>query len=217
MNAEETETVNAPCSCCLRKTQHKVLHSKTCELDEDGMYAEVYKLLQCAGCGTVSMANYSFSTDSVRECYRRRYYPSPVTRKTPPWCEQLPVRFGELFDEIYEAVRGGQYRLAAMGIRALFEQMMISKVGDKGTFEKNMDAFFDKGCISIVQRDAMKDVLEVGHAAIHRSFKPYEGELSTALDIIEGIFAAIYVHGEAAAEIAARVPPRPPRPKKPDD
>jgi hypothetical protein len=169
------------------------------------------------------MANYSFSTDYVRERTRTRYYPSPVTRKPPPWSEQLSLGFigggkekhlGELFDEIYEAVRGGQYRLAAMGIRALVEQMMISKVGDHGSFENNMNAFCERGYISPVQRDAMNDILEAGHAVIHRFFRPNEQELSTALDITEGIFAAIYVHGEAAADVAARIPPRPPRPKK---
>jgi hypothetical protein len=51
------ETVNAPCSRCLGEMRQNVLHSVTRELDEDGMCAEVYKLLQCAGCGTVSMAN----------------------------------------------------------------------------------------------------------------------------------------------------------------
>jgi hypothetical protein len=61
----------------------------------------------------------------------------------------------------------------------------------------------------------MNDILEAGHAAIYRFFKPDENELSTALDIIEGIFAAIYVYGEAAAKVADRIPSRPPRPKKP--
>jgi hypothetical protein len=92
---------------------------------------------------------------------------------------------------------------------------MISTVGDNGTFEANMQAFCDKGFISQVQRDAMNAILDAGHAVTHRFFKPNEQELSTALDITEGIFAAIYVQAEAAAEVADRIPPRPPRSKKP--
>jgi hypothetical protein len=46
---------------------------------------------------------------------------------------------GSLLHEIYQAVHGGQYRLAAMGIRALLEQIMVSKVGDLGSFEKQLD------------------------------------------------------------------------------
>ena len=136
---DESKTVWAPCSQCLRETRHDVLHSTVHELDEDGMYAEVYKLIKCAGCGTTSMAQYSFFTDWERKCYQRRYYPSPVTRKIPSSVAQLMRGeieavegrgIGELLEEIYEAVRGGQYRLAVMGIRAVFAQVMISKVGD---------------------------------------------------------------------------------------
>jgi Domain of unknown function (DUF4145) len=101
---------------------------------------------------------------------------------------------GELFEEIYAAVRGGQYRLAGMGIRSLLEQVMISKVGDQGDFRKNIDAFHQNGFISLVQRDAMSAILDAGHAVTDRLFKPTVRDLNTALDITEGIFAAIYVH-----------------------
>jgi hypothetical protein len=48
---------------------------------------------------------------------------------------------GDLFLEIYQAVCGGQLRLAVIGVRALIEQVMIHKVGDNGSFVKNLDAF----------------------------------------------------------------------------
>jgi len=204
------ETVTAPCSLCLRETHQNVRHSFEQALDEFGDYIEVYQLLECAGCQSISLANYSFG-DS-RECYRKRYYPSPAMRKTPSWRSELPLG-GGLFDEIYEAVGGGQYRLAVMGIRALLEQVVITKIGDHRTFEKNMNAFCEQGYISTVQRDAMNDILDAGHATTHRRFKPNSGDVSTALDITENILSAIYVNGEAAARVADRVPPRPPRAK----
>jgi hypothetical protein len=120
---------------------------------------------------------------------------------------------GELLGEIYEAVDGGQHRLAAMGIRALLEQVMVLKVGDLRTFEDKLDAFQNAGYISLLQRDAMQETLEVGHAAMHRSFKPRGDELRVALDIVEGIFAPIFDHKRAATKLADRVPPRPSRPK----
>jgi hypothetical protein len=125
--------------------------------------------------------------------------------------ESLPG--AQLFDEIYEAMRGGQYRLATMGIRALLERLMISKVGDLGTFERNANAFCEQGYISAFQRDQMNAILDAGHATMHRRFTPNEGDVSTALDITENILSAIYVNGEAAEMVADRVPPRPPRAK----
>ena len=98
-----------------------------------------------------------------------------------------------------------------MGIRAMFEQIMIAKVGDQGTFAGNLRRFHDDGFISTVQRDSLDNLLQAGHATIHRMFKPSEVDLTTALDIIEGVFAAIFVHPDSAERLAKRVPDRPRR------
>ena len=97
-----------------------------------------------------------------------------------------------------------------MGIRALPEQVMILKVGDQGSFAKTLDVFCEKGLASPVQRDAIKAVLDVGHAAMHRKFNPTQSDLHLALDIAEGIFAAIYVHVPTAGQLSNRTPRRTP-------
>ena len=114
---------------------------------------------------------------------------------------------GDLFLEIYQAVRGGQLRLAIMGVRALIEQVMINKVGNKGTFAKNLDAFQQAGYVSLLQRDALNDILDAGHATIHRAYEPKPKDIEIAT---EGILAAIYVHADAAKKVSERVPARPP-------
>ncbi|SHL40013.1 hypothetical protein SAMN05216428_102279 [Nitrosospira sp. Nsp11] len=40
----------------------------------------------------------------------------------------------EFLNEIYVALQNNLPRLATMGVRALLEKIMISKVGDQGTF-----------------------------------------------------------------------------------
>jgi hypothetical protein len=89
----------------------------------------------------------------------------------------------------------------------------LRMVGDRKTFEEKLDAFQTQGYISLLQRDAMRETLEIGHAAMHRSFKPNEKELTVALDIVEGIFAPIFDHTDAAANLSDRVPPRSSTPK----
>lgn len=115
---------------------------------------------------------------------------------------------GELLYEIYEAVQGKQHRLAVMGIRTFFEQMMILKVGDHGSFVKNLDAFMEGGYISKIQKNAVSDILDSGHAVTHRMYKPSEDDLNIALDILDSITAAIYFHEDEAKSVAAKVPPR---------
>lgn len=201
-------TKQAPCIMCARVTAHHVL-ARQDRSDDD--VRDVYYFLACAGCGAVSMADI-WNAGGQDEA---AYYPSPISRKPPEWLWKLRFLFGdserplgELLHEIYEAVQGKQNRLALMGIRAFFEQLMIAKVGDQGTFNANLNKFLEEGFIAKIQLTAIKHILESGHAAIHRGYKPVEHDLSTALNILEAITETIYFHEQEAKEVAARVPPR---------
>jgi len=203
------DVMNAPCILCARVNAHKVL-ARQDRSSEEG--SDVYYFLACAGCGAVSMANLWVLGGGHEEA---RYYPSPISRKPPDWLWRLRFLFGssetplgELLHEIYEAVQGKQHRLALMGIRAFFEQLMIAKVGDQGTFNANLNKFLEEGFIAKIQLTAIEHILESGHAAIHRGYKPVEHDLNTALNIVEAITETIYFHEEEAKAVASRVPPR---------
>jgi hypothetical protein len=209
----ETQITRAPCSRCLGETEHRILHFVGRQ-EEDTVGG--FSLLECAGCKSIVLReHWRWIHDGTQGV---RYYPSPASRRAPKWAFQLTYgidqnasAIGELLEEVYQAVRGGQYRLAVMGVRALIEQVLIDKVGDQGTFAKNLEAFHAADYISLVQRDALTEILDAGHAVIHRKYKPTEDDLETALDIVEGIIAAVYFHGEAAKNVGERVPPRRPR------
>jgi hypothetical protein len=219
------DQIRAPCSVCVMKaTYQNVLHSVKARNGHSQ-----YDLIECAGCGNISMRQTTklkgykplLKVKGFKLEPFVRYFPSPVSRQRPGWIwglawgiegEENVDKLGDLLQEIYEAVAGGQLRLAAMGVRSLLEQMMVAKVGDQGTFAKNLNAFQEKGFISLIQRDAMSAILDAGHAVTHRAFEPLKDDLNTALDIAEGIFAAIYIHANAANKVADRVPPRPKKP-----
>jgi hypothetical protein len=211
-----TKEVPAPCSSCIRRTTHKVLYESASH-DDDRI--TTYVMLECSGCHRICLGEQVRWLPGGEVEYN--YYPSPVSRKEPDWLfsmivglagnQKVDVALGSLLHEIYQAVHGEQYRLAAMGIRALFEQIMVSKVGDLGSFEKQLDAFARAGYISLVQLDTMKATLEVGHAAMHRAYKPTEEDVKVALDIVEGVMATLYDHGTKAEKMVDRVPPRTPR------
>ncbi len=147
----------------------------------------------------------------------RIYYPAPISRKRPHWVMRLSwllaINDSEgaihaLISEVYQALHGKQYRLAAMGIRAILEQVMIMKVGDSGSFGKNLEIFQKEGYISRIQQKAMQATLEVGHAAMHRGFAPSENDLNTAMDILEGVLAPIFSHEPEAEKLNRKVPKR---------
>jgi uncharacterized protein DUF4145 len=144
-----------------------------------------------------------------------QYFPPPISRRTPEWLHRGTailyegmMGFEDILREVYLATRNGLPHLAIMGIRAILEKVMIDNVGDHGSFQKNIEAFKDGGYISLIQFDYLKATLEAGHAVIHRGFTPKRDDLNTALDIMEGILATLYVHAEGAQELSERVPPR---------
>jgi len=49
--------------------------------------------------------------------------------------------------------------------------------------------------------------LDAGHAVIHRGFSPKKEHLDTALDVMEGILAALYVHEQNVNGL--QIPDRP--------
>jgi hypothetical protein len=143
------------------------------------------------------------------------FHPPPTSRRPPDWGFPGGIwlfeeeGFLEIFEEIYVATRNRLPHLAIMGIRAVLEQVMIkNNRKDYQSFQSNLREFEKRGFIASVQRESLEAILNVGHAVIHRSFKVSQHDLDTALDIMEGILAAIYHHREPAKELLARVPPR---------
>jgi hypothetical protein len=95
-----------------------------------------------------------------------------------------------------------------MGVRALLEQIMISKSGDHGTFAKNIAEFEKIGHVSKLQRERLEAILEAGHAAIHRAYKPGVKDVITLLDITEHIVESVFLHEAKIRELSKRVPAR---------
>lgn len=113
-----------------------------------------------------------------------------------------------LLHEIYVALQNDSKRLAAMGVRALIEHIMIDKIEDQGSFRKNVAKFHEKGFISLVQKKILLTILEAGHAAIHRSYNPSEEDLTTLIDVAESVIESIYVNDYNAKNLEKRIPPR---------
>lgn len=113
-----------------------------------------------------------------------------------------------LLDEIYSALQNNQRRLAAMGIRALLEQIMIAKVGDHRSFAKNLKEFEAAGYVSSKQKERLDTILEAGHATIHRSFRPSKNDLIALVDIAESVIETTYLHDSKVQELRKRIPPR---------
>lgn len=230
MEEEVEESIEkSHCNRCGGQRNHEVLAANLEKWSDeaDGGFpiqgADLHQFMKCCGCGALHLRQQSWYMDGPGEDSTYgptvRYFPPKVERHEPRWTRSAtwacmfndPVR--QLHEEIYKALGAECMRLAAMGIRALIETVMVSKTGDHGGFNTNLKALRDAGLISTLQLNQLETVLEVGHATIHRLFSPSESEVHSALDITENLIEALYISPVGAAKVAAKVPPRPPKSK----
>lgn len=185
---------------------------------------DLYEILKCCGCDAIRMRVTTASRAKGKSA-TTIYYPRRSRRRgPPPWVEDddgnlILLRSGSLnllfdiiplMEEVYLAIDNHLLRLAAMGIRAVLEAVMKSKVGDYN-FAVLLDRFQKADYISTRQHGTLGEILEVGHAAAHRGWEPTESDITTLLDITEGLIKGVFFHEDDARTLYQKVPKRPPR------
>jgi len=123
--------------------------------------------------------------------------------------EGIPSAIMSLMTEIYVAVEHRLYTLAAMGIRATLENVMKEKVGDR-PFKALVNEFQKAGYLSTRQALSLDVIIEAGHAAIHRGWKPTDEDVSTLLNITDSLIEIVYLHEDRARDLDKKVPRRQP-------
>lgn len=210
-------STKAHCNQCGGDRNHEVLHTeKTSWEDEEyGEYGvskdDTYEMLKCLGCDNVKLRHTSWSSEGYDVTVN--YFPPAIFRARPDWLSNLWRESDDdfvqtLLNEIYVALQNNLPNLSAMGIRSLIEKIMIAKIGDQGSFNKNIAEFEKHGYVSRIQRDRLEAILEAGHAVIHRTFTPTTEDVITLVDITEHIIETVYLHESKITELKKRVPPR---------
>ena len=213
------------CNRCSGKKKHEILYHKEKKWSEDidGRHtiygSNIYDLLSCCGCESVKLRHKSWFSEDFDPATGQpeitiRHYPPLTFRNRPRWLSDFfpfsdfDQSISDLIHEIYVALQNNAPRLATMGIRALFETIMINKIGDHGSFKKNIKAFLEDGFISEKQKQIIETVLEAGHATIHRSYKPNKSDVVNLLDVTESILETILIDEHKAKRVADKIPPR---------
>ena len=209
-------STKAHCNTCGGDRNHEVLHKATSSWEcEEGYVSggDSFETLQCRGCDRIHLRHTSWFSEVDEP--KITYFPPPIFRKPPEWYEDLWLEIGaeyefigDLLQEVYIATQNNLPRLAAMGVRALLEQIMISRVGDLGSFRAHLDAFEDQGFVTVNQKKQLEAILDAGHAAAHRAYKPGGLILQTLLDLTEHIIESVFLHEDKIAHLRQTVPRR---------
>ncbi|MEY4354520.1 MAG: hypothetical protein RLZZ609_2761 [Cyanobacteriota bacterium] len=207
------------CNECSGETNHEVLHSEKSRWEDDAQVVyglNEFDMLKCSGCNSIKLRHTSFFSEAEEETVN--YFPPAIFRRTPEWFNQLSLELPKdsesiemLLKEIYVALQNNLPSLAAMGVRSLLEKVMVSKVGDRGSFVKNLETFEADGYISRIQCERLKTILEAGHAVTHRMFVPTKRDLITLVDLAEHILETVYLHEGKIDDLKKRIPLRPAR------
>ena len=159
MSYQETITINKgkdkeyrlPCARCLGDTRHKVRQSvevKGEDFDEGFQSEDVYQIVQCQGCDSVSFRkSHSDSEDyiddginDIRYFESVELYPSRVAgRHKLRQVHFLPYTISRVYAETHSALCNKQPILAGIGIRALVETVCKEKAAIGFTFEKKIE------------------------------------------------------------------------------
>ena len=207
------------CNNCGGERKHTILHVDKYARDYPTSHPDITvtefhstTTLKCGGCEAVQLKRvFRFSEEDEATV---EFFPSPMPRPLPGWMRQLDrtkseeAYIHELLTQIYAALAAGACTVSAMGVRALLEFVMVSKVGDQGTFAKNLDEFEKQGYVAKRERMRLESILDVGSAAIHRAFMVSPMDALTLLDIAEHQIESNYLHDEVVAHVSSKVPPR---------
>jgi len=207
----------AHCNKCGGDRNHVVLHSEKSSWEDDEYPVsggEEYETLKCSGCDNIKLRHTSWCSEDDENTIN--YFPPAIFRRTPEWFDDLWLELSaedefveKLLKEIYVALQNNLPSLAAMGVRSLLEKVMVSKAGDKGSFVQNLTEFEKLGYVSRIQRERLEAILEVGHAAIHRTYVPTKKDVITLVDLTEHIVETVYLHEAKIDALKKRVPSRP--------
>lgn len=221
-----SKRIKCDCNSCHSDTIHDILYEKEDsgreDIDEQFSidWGTTWQVIQCRGCESISMRRDSWNSENIDEHGHAEiattYFPPRTFRELPRWIKEdifsdaCPPTIDGLVKELYVCLQNDCRASSAMLARAIFEHMMIDKIGDQKSFTKNLDAFEQAGFVGKKQRAVLASMLEAGHASIHRAFIPKRNDMVTVVDILEGIMEVVYVQSPKAEELKKRIPKRKP-------
>jgi hypothetical protein len=218
--ADESEELKEPqrgdmewvhCNECRRKTRHEVVVVRKLKTQEDvdvGYWIDwvtTYTMLECRGCGSVSLRSRLVSEDI--DVDETAYYPPPISRQIPRWHYELPNSMRDLLKECYAALQAGSERLAIMGARSVVDVFMNNTIGDIGGFQQKLDELVKQGYVSKQNRDTLEAALEAGHAVVHRGHSPKGDEVALVFDIVENMLQTLVLK-EKSEKLKEKTPKR---------
>lgn len=133
----------------------------------------------------------------------------PMLTEYPSWYAGLPKATYDLLIEIRFGIQSKrQFALPSMGLRATIDNWLNEVAGDQGPFARKLQLAKQEGHLSATQHELLRDVLEVGHASMHRAYFPTDAQLRQVLDVVEHLLQG-HLLQKRSKELLVDIPKRP--------
>jgi len=122
-----------------------------------------------------------------------RFFSSDDFSEQPKWFDSLESTEKALIIEIDKALNAGLSALPVIGVRALIENVMTTKIQDQGRFKENLKEFSKAGFITEKHAEALYSVIDAGSATMHRAYIPDTEDVKTCIEVVKHLLNGIYV------------------------
>ena len=149
----------------------------------------IYGLFRCVVC----LKNTVLVTQDCCTEYEGVYgdvnvFPKPSERLTPEWHIRLDNDvISDLMIQSCKAFNEELYSLTLMGYRAIIDSWLADKVGNAGNFFMKLNKARGEGHIDDSQKSNLEVLVDAGHAAAHRGWKPTKEETQAVMDCVDCI------------------------------
>jgi len=195
------------CNSCNHRTWHKVVFSQSFAISAydsyggDDYLGEVdtrWDLLQCLGCGSVSV-RMSLEPEKTDNPLVEFYPERTISHHFGKHYVHLPENLKHLYSEIVAAYNRGNLILCSAGLRALLEGICVDKgiyegPDEKGKNTKSLEGKIN-GLSSIVPSGIVNNLHGLrflGNQALHELEVPDKTDVKLAISVIEDIMNIIY-------------------------
>lgn len=126
----------------------------------------------------------------------------------PEWYQELDDTKKLLLSELDAALAIGLTGLPTMGLRTLVESVMLDHIKDLGSFQKNLESFRDAGFVTGRLASMIEDVVNAGHAAIHRAYFPNDSDVRACFRAIKHLIEGVYILKPRIDRVSENTPKR---------
>jgi hypothetical protein len=211
MDVTDGESIRALCEVCKIDQKHLVVRSARRRNDHDDFSSITeYQVIQCQNCDCLSFRReYSNSEDYIQDMETGEYltaytidlYPIRTAgRFRIDGYRFLPAEVKAIYDELLQAMNGGQNILAGLGVRLLIEMICRDKKAVGKTLFIKLDDLKSKHVLTESDVEILHRLRSMGNDAAHEGRASSAPQLTLAMNVVENLMKSVYIHPRQAKQ-----------------